>query len=328
MMFLNERISFEIAPSFLIYEMLLSRKDLTSQEQQRYERRRNGLIGELKLWQYIHELKPSNLVSLFDCLFEMNGQEFQIDCLLITSDTIFLLEVKNYSGDYYLEDNKIYHLRSRNEIYHPLTQIDRAEFLFRQLLREMRIDLQVRSYVLFINESFMLYGASVQLPMIFPSQVRRFLLKREENAGRMTERVRHFVNQLMARQKAQSRYEQLPVYSYLELRRGLFCWQCHGELIRDGQLYFSCSRCAGAFHIDDVVMYAVAQFQLLFPDRKIMTKDIREWCGEVVSRTYISRFLRKNLEVTLNSGHTYYTFKNENDPLRIIKEKTKLNFFR
>lgn len=325
---MKQTVSSDLPLSLLIYEVLLSRKSLTSKEMRQYERLSKGFIGENKLRQHLQKLDATNALPLFDCLFEVNGQEIQIDCLLLTAQTILLLEVKNYSGDYYLQNNKVYHLETNHEIYNPINQIERTEFLFNQLLREMRVDFSVRSFILFINRDFMLYGADQRMPMIFSSQVERFLNKQLENAGRMTDRLGHFAEQLIARQKAQSRYERLPTYSFSDLKRGLFCWRCHGELMRDGQLYFSCGSCAEAFHIDDVVMYALAQFQLLFPEEKITTKIIQEWCGGVVSRTFMSRFLRKSLEVTLNGGHTYYTFKNKRDPLNIIKEKVQLNFSR
>lgn len=308
----------EIPPSLLIYETLLSRKVLSPKEKQQYERIQKGFDGEWKLIHYLNKMKPDKMFPLFNCLFDVNGQEIQIDCLLLTNDTIFLLEVKNFTGDYYFENSKIYSLQTRNEIYNPMMQIERTEFLFKRLLRNMRVQMPVRSFILFVNHRFMLYCVNPQLPMIFPSQVERFLQKTGKNANPLTQRIRDFADHLMEQRKSHSRYEQLPEYHLSELKRGLFCWHCHKKLVRDGQLYFSCPDCRGSFHIDSVVMYAVAQFHLLFPVRKITPRYIVDWCDHIVSRVFISRLLSNELEKVAKGKYTYYKFRDKEHYLDLL----------
>lgn len=323
---MNQAIYSKVPSPLLIYETLLSRKVLSPKEKQQYERIQKGFDGEWKLIHYLNKMKPDNIFPLFDCLFEVNGQEIQIDCLLLTNDTIFLLEVKNFTGDYYFENGKIYSLQTRNEIYNPMTQIERTEFLFKRLLRDMRVEMPVRSFILFVNHRFMLYGANPQLPMIFPSQVERFLQKTEENANPLNQRIQNLANLLLERQKSRSRYEQLPEYHLSELKRGLFCWHCHGKLVRDGQLYFTCPTCKESFHIDSVVMYAVAQFHLLFPEERITAKIIDSWSGGLVSRIFISRLLDEELKKIPNGKHTYFVFHNKDYHLQLLTSKMNILF--
>jgi hypothetical protein len=59
-----------------------------------------------------------------------------------------------------------------------------------------------------------------------------------------------------------------------------------------------CGKCGGEELVTVAVMRNVEEFKLLFPERKITTNVIHEWCGVVDSRKRISRVLGKNLKIT------------------------------
>src|SRR5699024_10855694 len=100
-----------LAPSsLLIYETLRPRKHFSQEETQRYKQVKKGFAGEKELSHLLQSNNYKNIRPLFDCLFDFKGSEFQIDCILLTEDTIFLLEVKNYTSEYYMENNNLYHL--------------------------------------------------------------------------------------------------------------------------------------------------------------------------------------------------------------------------
>ena len=42
------------------------------------------------------------------CYSKINNTTFQIDTLIIISETIYFFEVKNYEGDYYYESDRLY----------------------------------------------------------------------------------------------------------------------------------------------------------------------------------------------------------------------------
>src|SRR5699024_10725364 len=127
----------------LIFEALDSRREMSSDELERYRRLEKGFFGEKMLLDQLNSIDRSKVLSLFDFLFEIENQEVQIDCLLLTYETIFLLEVKNYSGDYYFKNNKIYHLNTNREINNPITQLECTEFLFKKLLQDMCINFSI-----------------------------------------------------------------------------------------------------------------------------------------------------------------------------------------
>lgn len=307
--------------SLLLYETLQSRKELSPEERKRYIQLQKGFHGEKKLANIFKNGNFKNIIPLFNCLFEVRGKEVQIDCILLTADTIHLLEVKNYIGDYYLENNHIYSLQTKREIYNPLSQLDRTEFLFKQLMNELQINLKVESRVVFINFDFFLYGALINSPMIFPSQTERFLKIINENAHPPTEQTRKLTKLLVKRQKETSIYERFPKYKITELKRGLFCENCSSGLSRVGRQLLNCQQCEQNYEIKKVILQAIAQFHLLFPHEKITTENITNWCGNLFSKNYIRTFLNTNFEVHRKSRYTHYFFKNKRDQIKLLSKK-------
>lgn len=307
--------------SLLLYESLHSRKRLSPQERQRFEQLRKGYLGEKRLESLLKAGNYKNIEPLYDCLFEVDEREVQIDCILLTSERIFLLEVKNYTGDYYWKNNHIYYLQTHKEVYNPINQLSRTEFLFKQLLNELQVNIPVCSRVVFVNFDFKLYGSLVDMPMIYPSQIKRFLQKTNNNAPYLTDHTRKLAKILTERGKRVSTYARYPKYNLTELKRGVFCKNCSSELIRQGQLIFTCPVCCEDDDIKEVVFYAIAQFHLLFPRKKITTTSIKKWCGDIFSKSFLRSFLNTHFNVVRKSRYTYYFFEDERKHIELLSQK-------
>lgn len=307
-----------VPPLLLIYETLLQRKESSPKERQQYEQLLKGFIGEKKLRNILSSTDAGGIFPIFDLLLEINDTEFQIDCLLLTTDTIYLLEIKNFSGDYYLDNGSIFSMHTKRQIPNPLFQLERTSLLFNQLLEQLRVTMKVVPYIVFINNQFHLYGSSPKLPMIFPSQIARFLQRIISNSSMPSERIRRLALTLEKKRKGKSNHERLPDYRISELKKGIFCSHCNEELERAGKQRFRCKNCLIDYGIADVLLKAVAQYHLLFPEQNITTKNITDWCGLKLSENTVRRFLSKYLTINLNGSHTYYSFKEEKQHLYFL----------
>src|SRR5699024_10644128 len=250
------------------------RKPLSRDELMQYERLRRGYLGEKVLENFVAATDSGKMIALFDFLFERDETELQIDCMLLTSGGIILLEAKHYSGDYYLENRDLFHFQTKQEIRNPLLQSERATYLFKQLLGELQVSVDVRSYVVFTNETFLLYGATPSSPIIFRPQIPRFLQKVDANAGRLTDQTHRLARLLTERRKEQSRYARKPKYELSEMKVGVFCEMCRRELERENRESFFCKTCDVSYSTEQVILYAACTFNLLFPTEKITTAMI------------------------------------------------------
>ena len=86
----------------LILRSLNSRMNLPAKDKQHYFNLQKGFEGEIQFDSVTAKLQLECYI-LNDLLLKQNNTTFQIDTLIILSETIYLFEVKNYEGDYYYE---------------------------------------------------------------------------------------------------------------------------------------------------------------------------------------------------------------------------------
>lgn len=98
-----------------VYRCLKNRMVFTDKEKMYYINLEKGYAGEKRFDQLV-TTKSDNSLILNDLTLEVNNSIFQIDSLAICEKKIHHFEVKNYEGDFYIEDNKWYSFSSRNEL--------------------------------------------------------------------------------------------------------------------------------------------------------------------------------------------------------------------
>ncbi|UAL51916.1 NERD domain-containing protein [Metabacillus dongyingensis] len=285
-----------------IYKSLSSRMDLVPKDKTHFDNLLKGYEGEKRFDDWINA-SESDGVLLNDLLFETNNTFYQIDSLYVAPHTIYLFEVKNYAGDFFIEGEKWYS-SSKLEIKNPILQLKRNESLFRRLLQENKFSFSVEAYVVFINHEFHLYQAPPTLPIIYPSQLNRYAEKFNKNAIASNGVYPKLAEKLLSLHMNESPYSRLPEYRYEEVRKGIVCGKC-GKL--NLSLYkktlLLCSDCNETEIYKEAVLRCVNEFKLLFPDKKITADQIDDWCGNIKNKRSIQRILRENF-VRVGHGKT------------------------
>lgn len=226
-----------IKPRFESVELMLFRSlhlrmKLSEKDVNYYFYLEKGFEGELQFDKFC-EIFSNEYLILNDLLFEVNSTTFQIDSLLISQNAIFLFEVKNYDGDYYIEGDEWYSIFQK-EIKNPVRQLKRSESLFRRLLQDLGISYSIESYVVFVNPGFLLYQAPMNLPIIFPNQINRFLDKLNTKPRNLTNKHTKLAEKLVSMHVSESPYTKVPDYSYEQFEKGITCGECRS---------FSTSKC-------------------------------------------------------------------------------------
>lgn len=277
---------------------------------------RDGLLDDTRFWNlekgYRGEVAfdrwfsglDGEWIVLNDLLLEHAGSVFQIDSLVIAEDKVYLFEVKNFEGDFYLADGR-WHSISKKEIKNPLLQMQRCEIALRQLLIGLGYQSPIESTLIFINPEFILFNCSPSLPIIFYSQLNRFsnkLLRQSSSpAGRLHARHTQLAEKLCELHMEKSPYERLPEYVYDDLRKGIVCVGCGGM---DTSLIIKslkCHNCNCEQNCSVAVLGAINEFCHLFPDMNISTNLIYDWCGSQISKKSIRRILKANFKLI---GHS------------------------
>lgn len=279
----------------LILRFLNTRMTLSDKDKQHYFNLKKGYEGEVMFDSLTEKLQCEFLI-LNDLLLKINSTMFQIDTLIIISETIYFFEVKNYEGDYYYESDKLYK-KPKSEIINPLHQLSRSESLLRQLLHNIGFNLPIDASIIFINPEFTLYQTPLNKPFIFPTQINRYLNKLNTTPSKLNGRHKMLADKLISLHIEDSPFKQLPSFDYDQLQKGITCQKCNSFSISVEGQKCVCKECGHEEMVPAAVMRSVEEFKLLFPNQKITTNVIHEWCKVVKSKKRIKRILEKNFKI-------------------------------
>ncbi|WLD93045.1 NERD domain-containing protein [Alkalihalobacillus sp. AL-G] len=304
-MFVNERIE----PLELTnLRFLKTRMKLPDKYYYQYRRLQRGFEGE-QAFDEMMKKKPGNFLVVRNLLLELNNTKFQIDSAIIFRNRNLLVDVKNYEGDYSIDGDNWY-ANPDEEINNPLSQLKRSDTLFRKLLKSIGYSTSIDSRLVFVNPHFFLYNAQRNHPIIFPSQIDRFLDKLALKTANLTEKQHKLAKHLLEIQADEKRFMQLPDYTYTQLTKGIRCSACNLFYdIRKGKKVI-CQNCGCIEDVQTSVMRSVKELNILFPDKQITTNIIKDWC-KIVSLRTIQRILTQNFEQVGHGKSTYYLSKKE-----------------
>ncbi|MBP1932572.1 nuclease-related domain-containing protein [Ammoniphilus resinae] len=284
---------------------LNARLDLAEKERFHYSILEKGYEGEVIFDKRAENLSEERFI-INDLLLEVNNSHFQIDSLIISQGGIHLLDVKNFEGDYYLESDKFFSRATDREYKNPIIQLKRSETLFRQLLQYLKLYYVVEASVIFINPEFTLYQAPLDQPIILPTQVNRFLRDLNQKPSTLNDGHRRLAQTLISLHQTKNPFTKLPRYDYEELQKGMYCRSCGSFLLRKRNYDFVCGRCGESESLEPAILRHVEEYKLLFPEQKITTQTIFEWCKADLSMRTIIRILKKNYTRFGKSKNTYY----------------------
>jgi hypothetical protein len=287
-----------------ILRILNKRMKLTEDEHRYYLNQEKGFQGEIQ-FDVLTENLQRDCHILNDLQLESNKSSFQLDSSLIFQETYSLFEVKNFEGEY-VYDSEYFKTLSGRDIQNPLDQLKRSKLLLNQLLQPLGSKLTIDAYIIFINPQFTLYQTPPDLPFILPTQLERFMKKLDQKPSRLNQSHKNWADKLISLHQTVPSNINLPTYSYEKMNKGMTCCKCDSFLVTIFGKKLICNKCGGEELVTVAVMRNVEEFKLLFPERKITTNVIHEWCGVVDSRKRISRILGKNLKITGVHQWTYY----------------------
>lgn len=292
----------------LTLKILNSRMRLTDKEKQHYFNLKKGYEGEVLFDLMVDELECDCLI-LNDLLLKHNNTLFQIDKFIILPEANYFFEVKNNDGDYYYESRGLY-LKHGTEVNNPLNQLNRSESLLRQVLQNLKFNSPIHGSVVFINPEFTLYQTPLNLPFIFPTQIHSLVRKLNKLNSKLNREHTLLAEKLRSLHIKRSPYQSLPSYDFEQLQKGISCRTCASLVtVIEGRMCV-CKACGQKESIEAAVMRNVKEFQFLFPDRKITTNIIYDWCKIVESKKRIRNILNKHFQIVGVRQWAYYVEKN------------------
>lgn len=295
----------EITNDLRLLRYLYLRGGLSETEKQNYLNAEKGFEGEKRFDALLEQFLSSDWLILEDLLLQCNNTYFQIDTLLIFQGKIYVFDVKNYEGEYYIEADQWFSLYG-TERKNPLQQLQRTVSLLRQLLQSFGIPLPIESYVVFINPEFTLYQAPRNLTFILPTQINRFIKRLCMITPSLRQDDLDLANKLHSLHITKSPFSRVPSYQFEQIKKGIYCNACHTFSLTLMGRKLVCHCCGSEETAESGIMRATREFTTLFPERRITVQAISEWCGTEINKRKIGWTLKKNLEIVYKGGHSFY----------------------
>ncbi|QQK76392.1 NERD domain-containing protein [Salicibibacter cibarius] len=286
------------------FRLLEGRMHLSPEEKRQYTNAQKGFEGEMTFDRWIEQNLSTDHLLIKGLLLEHKGELFQIDTLLIFSWQIYLFNVKNHTGDYYINGEK-WHFISGAEIKSPFLQLQRSDFLLRQLLRKLGTNAPIEPSLVFIHPEFILYNAPPQLPIIFSGQLNRFKEKLNGKPSKIEQKHERLAERLISSHLEDSPHTRWPDYDYQQLKKGVTCTKC-AAFMSDNERKWICAGCGHEEDNETAILRSAKEYQFLFPDRKMTTNVISEWCGINGSKKKIRRVLSKHFKHLSQGKGSYY----------------------
>ncbi|WP_026575542.1 nuclease-related domain-containing protein [Bacillus sp. UNC438CL73TsuS30] len=289
----------------LVLRYLNTRMELTHEQKSHYLNLEKGYEGEVKFDRMIENLQEERYI-INDLLLKVNNSYFQIDSLIISKGVIHLLDIKNFEGDCYLDSDKLFAVKTGRQYKNPVDQLKRSTTLFSQLLQNLKQNYLVDPFVIFINPEFTLYQAPMDQPIIFPTQINRFIFNLNKTSSTLNDGYKKLAQTLISLHQTKNPYTILPQFSYDQVQKGVYCKDCNSFFVFINNNDFVCRKCGEHEKIEEGILRNVKEFKLLFPERTITTNSIYEWCNVDLNKKTFCRVLKKNYTTFGTTRNTYY----------------------
>lgn len=286
-----------------LYESLAQRMKLSTEDYLYYRGIASGHTGECNLDTPLRAL-TSDCLIVNDLQLYNGKSEFQIDSLVLKGGKLLVLDVKNYTG---INQWSPYYFKRPNDrwLENPLLQLEKMKARFGIHLHNLGYDLIPEYRVLFVNPEFTLTGTDRVPEFVLPSELPGFLRQLNQPAPPVTAAEWELARKLMAGHDPDYMARKRPKYSLAKLKRGILCPNCAvlGMALKGHRL--SCYSCGHQLSVQEGIRESVAEFRLLFPDTKVTTQAITDWCGGVSSdRVY--RALQSSFQAVGKNRGRYY----------------------
>lgn len=255
-----------------------------------------GEHGEKLVLEKIRARLQVEPIIVKDYLFEANDMECQVDLLLIFQNECVLIEVKNYTGLYRVENKEMFFVSSGERLVKsPFNQVERAKMLLTQLFKEEGIRLSISEKIVFPNEEFYLYGDTISMPSVYHTTFPYFIKKLNQKRCTLGDYHQGIFEKLMRRRLVKSKYEQPIVVEYDTLAKGITC-QCGGWMKSTTQMKVMCETCGTDENNESAILRMTEHFVAVFPDRKLTSAEIYYWIDGEISKRTITRILGRNFD--------------------------------
>lgn len=270
-------------------ETLYFRNGLTLEEEREYQNLLKGYRGELQFDMLCHYFSVEKRLMLDDITLRLGKNVTQIDKIIASGNTLYLIDIKNYQGNYCYE-NHCWTLNGNILSNNIFEQLRRAVRITQQILNQSGVNLSVKGVLIFMHvDSYIEMNDSVEELTLNASQIPQWLmsLKTQDDPT--------------AWQQALQTYK-IPNYRTIritsskcfdKLTKGIRCVNC-GSFATKQQSRFSLKCLCGHIESKEIAFSrTICEYSVIRHDKVLKKKAICEFIGAEYNPHYVREILKK-----------------------------------
>lgn len=290
-----------------ILRVLNARMDLPQTEKQHYFNLKKGYEGELQFDQLVEEAGlHQKFYILNDLLLKCDNTTFQIDSTIITQQAIIPNEIKNFEGNLIYKNKNFYNCTTDGIYQNPLEQLNRIKILLSKFLQKNGFNISTEGHLVFINPEFYLYQAPIDEPIVYYTQLNRFLRSLNAKPAYLNGFHKQLADFLVNAHMSEPPITHIPPYQFETVRKGRCCGRCSSFFLEFQGRKLVCHDCGNQEKVEAAVVRSVEELRLLFPGMKITANIVFEWCKLSISSKWLRTILKDNYPIFGVGKGTYY----------------------
>lgn len=288
-------------------KLLDSRVTLPYREKQHLSTLSKGYEGEVIFDSFVKTHLTCDALILNDLSLVIGNTPIQIDSLIVTSDSIYLYEIKNYEGNY-TNLNGQFRTDSGQDIVSPAGQLNRTTTVLKKLISQWDHTVSIEPNVVFVNSAFFLYEAKKEDPFIFLPQLISHFNSINRRTDTLSAKTYHIADRLLEESQKELPYQRkLPIYDLKDLKKGLTCSCCGSFDLENSSKISHCCSCGNTVSLNELILSEIQSFKFLFPEAQLTCNVMYEWCGGSVPKRRIRAILNTEYKMNGFAKSSHYT---------------------
>lgn len=291
-----------------ILQILQHRKYTTSQQNYLYQRLQAGRNGENAVIEFINRYGKNHWLGIQNLWLNYNNN-FEIDLLLMSRNTCYLFEIKNYNGKFVYQDGSCYLndvLLSNNCV----SQAVKTYTNFKNLMKDLSPKIKVKGAIIFIGEH---NEVNIKSNISHIEVIRRYELKNyleniSKNESQFSQNISpKSIIRFIENKETTNPYSPTPLdpEELTYLHKGIYCEKCKSFDINIYKYYITCA-CGWSEEREKATLRTIEEYCALNYDKNIKRSNIEEFINYQASDKYVLNILKKNFTMINKNKFTYY----------------------
>lgn len=317
----------ELYPTKLDFETIAHQRGLikTQEENFNFYRTIMGDEGETTVIDYLQTYGKKHWIVLKNFWQNYSGR-FETDIILFTRHKGYAIEIKNYKGEYSYNDG-IIKINGRIRSANPFHQARRAYTNLENICLDHSYPTKFQGVVIFagVDNHVEIHSEMTDLEIIPRTRLLTFIekiVKEEEQYTGEPLNIKKIIHYL---EKYETKNDYLPVPMNQEkmstVRKGISCMNCQSYSVINKKHKVVCKKCKNIEIREEAVVRSICEYGILNFKSHLTMKGLLDFFAGQLSRSYLTKIIKKHFEVVENGSHSYII--NKKFPFPTISKQFK-----